>query len=128
QLTAVSVLQRANRLDISTLVDMPEEQVPEDATDEEIFEAVMVMRADKENQEINGGDDGNTDVPPEPKPTRKEVMQAAATLRKFLADMDGQFARKLELGLATFGRETQLEHSKALISTSITDYFGAKVD
>ncbi|KAJ7869285.1 hypothetical protein B0H14DRAFT_3580587 [Mycena olivaceomarginata] len=84
--------------------------------------------ADRENQEINGGDDGLDDPAPEPKPTRQEALQAVSTLRKYLADVDGVFARKLEMGLATFGRETQLEHSKSLVSTSITDYFTAAVN
>ncbi|KAJ7756900.1 hypothetical protein B0H14DRAFT_2404580, partial [Mycena olivaceomarginata] len=82
----------------------------------------------RENQEINGGDDGLDDPAPEPKPTRQEALQAVSTLRKYLADVDGVFARKLEMGLATFGRETQLEHSKSLVSTSITDYFTAAVN
>ncbi|KAJ7235718.1 hypothetical protein B0H12DRAFT_1027271 [Mycena haematopus] len=106
---------------------MPEEQVLEDATDEEILEAVQKMHTNRENQEINGGDDDDESAI-EPKLTRKEALQAAATLRKYLADIDGSFARKLELGLATFGRETQLERSKALVSTSITDYFSAAVN
>ncbi|KAJ7923890.1 hypothetical protein B0H13DRAFT_1602206 [Mycena leptocephala] len=100
---------------------MPEEQVLEDATDEEILEAVQKMHTDRENQEINGGDARSSKL------TRKEALQAAA-LRKYLADVDGSFARKLELGLATFGGETQLERSKALVSTSITDYFSTAVN
>ncbi|KAJ7301243.1 hypothetical protein DFH08DRAFT_724490, partial [Mycena albidolilacea] len=51
-----------------------------------------------------------------------------STLRKYLADVDGVFARKLEMCLATFGHETQLEHSKSLVSTSITDCFTAAVN
>jgi hypothetical protein len=123
QLETLGALQPGNRLDVSALVDVPEEQIPEDATDEEIVEAVQKMWADREDGEINGGDDGHNDLLPEPKPTRKEALQAVSTLQKYLADVDSSFARKPELGLATFGRETQLERSKALISTSITDYF-----
>ncbi|KAJ7813528.1 hypothetical protein B0H14DRAFT_2376751, partial [Mycena olivaceomarginata] len=100
-----------------------EEQIPEEATDEEIVEAVQKMWANLEDGEINGGDDGHNDFLPEQKPTRKEALQAVSTLQKYLADVDSSFARNLELGLATFGRETQLERSKALVSTLITDYF-----
>jgi hypothetical protein len=60
---------------------------------------------------------------PELKPTHKEALQAVSTLQKYFADVGGSFARKLELGLATFRHETQLECSKALVLTSITDYF-----
>ncbi|KAJ7896653.1 hypothetical protein B0H14DRAFT_2333258 [Mycena olivaceomarginata] len=107
---------------------MPEEQVQEDATDEEIHEVVQKMRTDRENQEINSGDNGLDDPTPEPKPSQKEALQAVSTLRKYLANVDGVFARKREMGLATFGCETQLERSKSLVSTSITDYFTAAVN
>ncbi|KAJ7890920.1 hypothetical protein B0H14DRAFT_2561041 [Mycena olivaceomarginata] len=40
----------------TALVDVPEEQIPEDATDKEIVEAVQKMWADREDGEINGGD------------------------------------------------------------------------
>jgi hypothetical protein len=74
QLEACGVLQPGNRLNMSALMEMPEEQVQEDATDEEIHELVQKMRADRENQEINGGDDGLNDPSPEPKPSRKEAL------------------------------------------------------
>ncbi|KAJ7854498.1 hypothetical protein B0H13DRAFT_2358461 [Mycena leptocephala] len=99
------------------------EQVMEDSTDEEIFEAVQKMRDDRENMETNAGDDG-ADSAQDPKPTRKDTLQALLILRRYLQDEHGTYARKLELGLATFGRETQLECSKHMIPTTITDYFG----
>ncbi|KAJ6491615.1 hypothetical protein C8R47DRAFT_434838 [Mycena vitilis] len=116
------VLQRANRLDLESLVDMPEEQVMEDATDEEIFEAVQQLHSDRENLEQNTGDDGDESAL-DLKPTRKEALQAVSMLRRYLQDEEGSFARKLEVGLASFGRETRLAESKSLIATSITDYF-----
>jgi hypothetical protein len=87
------------------------EQVMEDSTDEEIFEAVQKMRDDRENMETNAGDDGD-DSAQDPKPTRKDVLQALSILRRYLQDEHGTYACKLELGLATFGWETQLECSK----------------
>jgi hypothetical protein len=116
------VLQTANRLNVADLVMMPDEQVMEDASEEEIFGAVQKMRSDEENIEVNAGDDGD-DSPQDPTPTRKEALQAVSTLQKYLQEEDGTFARKLELALATFGRETRLEQSKQMITTSITDYF-----
>lgn len=80
----------------------------------------------EQNREINHGDDNPADSPVILKPTRLAALQAAATLRSYLEDIDGPFARRLELGLATFGRETQLECTKKLASTSITDYFTSK--
>ncbi|KAJ7207689.1 hypothetical protein C8J57DRAFT_1258075 [Mycena rebaudengoi] len=60
----------------------------------------------QQDQEMNAGDDDRASR--KPKPTRKEVLHAVSTLSKYLADVDEQYARQLELGLATLGRETQL--------------------
>ncbi|KAJ7936685.1 hypothetical protein B0H13DRAFT_2303384 [Mycena leptocephala] len=51
------------------LDDLHSGGVMEDATDEEIFEAVQKMHSDRENMEINTGDDGD-DSAQDPKPTR----------------------------------------------------------
>ncbi|KAJ6576133.1 hypothetical protein DFH09DRAFT_1311572 [Mycena vulgaris] len=75
------------------LDELQKEQVIEDATDEEIFEAVKKMCSGEQNRELNGGNDDEED---EPTSTRKEALQAAATLRKFIADVDEPFARKME--------------------------------
>ncbi|KAJ7738450.1 hypothetical protein DFH07DRAFT_778978 [Mycena maculata] len=53
---------------------------------------------------------------------RKTIL----TLSRYLVDVDGSFTRKLLVGLATFGRETQWEETQGLVSTSITDYFAHK--
>ncbi|KAJ7863549.1 hypothetical protein B0H13DRAFT_1899604 [Mycena leptocephala] len=81
------------------------EQVMEDSTDEEISEAVQKMRDDRENMETNAGDDG-ADSAQDRKPTRKDALQALSILRRYLQDEHGTYARKLELRLAKFGRET----------------------
>jgi hypothetical protein len=88
--------QKGDRLDLDNPVDMPEEQVVEDATDEEIFEAVQQMQSDRETWKLMAV----TRCQQVPKPTRKEVLQAVAILRRYLEDEEGQSARKLEGGLA----------------------------
>ncbi|KAJ7797413.1 hypothetical protein B0H14DRAFT_2339412 [Mycena olivaceomarginata] len=123
-LRATGVLQEGNQLSLEDLINIPEEEVLEDATDEEIFEAVQQMHGNRENQEENNGDDDGS--PTEPRPTRKEALQALAMLSRFFEDVDGPFARMLEGSLTKFGRETRLEQSRSLVSTSITDYFAPK--
>ncbi|KAJ7290638.1 hypothetical protein C8J57DRAFT_1705917 [Mycena rebaudengoi] len=109
-LEAHGVLQKGNRIDLAGLVDILEEQVPEDATEEEIYnETVQQMRCNKEDMEINGGDDGYADVAQAPKPACKGALKAVSVLCGLLMHEEGDFARKLELGLATFGRETRLD-------------------
>ncbi|KAJ7661795.1 hypothetical protein B0H17DRAFT_953421, partial [Mycena rosella] len=120
------VLQKGNSLSVEALVDVPEEQVMEDATDEEIFEAVQNMRMCRQDMEINGGDDNQDEHSPEPKPTRKEALHVMGTLRRYLEDEEGSFERKMEVSLVSFGRETRLTHTKSLVSTSITDYLVSK--
>jgi len=41
-----------------------------------------------ENIEINGGDDGDDDVPAEPRPTRRDVLKAASTISRYIDDLD----------------------------------------
>ncbi|KAJ7637454.1 hypothetical protein B0H17DRAFT_1217079 [Mycena rosella] len=77
------VLQKRNWLDTQDRVDVPEEQVPEDTTDEDIAEAVQKMHKDRQDIEINGGDDHDGPAL-EPKPTRKEALQAISTLQRYL--------------------------------------------
>ncbi|KAJ7687610.1 hypothetical protein B0H17DRAFT_1136162 [Mycena rosella] len=77
------VLQKRNPAHRQDLVDVPEEQVPEDATDEDIAEAVQKMHKDRQDIEINGGDNHGGPAL-EPKPTRKEALQAISTLQRYL--------------------------------------------
>lgn len=60
---------------------MPNEQVAEDATDEQIFKTLQQMRSDRENMEINGGDDSNGGSPQVPKEAL-QGLQVVATLRR----------------------------------------------
>jgi uncharacterized protein YcnI len=61
-------LQQKNLVDIEDLIHMPEEQVIEDTTDEDIFEAVQKIRNSEQDCEKNGGDEWEK---VEPKPSRK---------------------------------------------------------
>jgi hypothetical protein len=59
------VLQKKNMIDIKDFIAMPEEKI------------VQKMRANEQDREENGGD-GEEEV--DTKPSRKEALQAAATL------------------------------------------------
>jgi hypothetical protein len=92
ELQEVGVLQKKNLVDIEDLIQMPEEAVIEDTTDKEIFEALQKLWSQEADREIHGGDD-NEEI--DPKPSRKEALQAAATLCKYIADLDDPFAREM---------------------------------
>jgi hypothetical protein len=120
QLQEVGVLQKSNTVDLEDLVHNPAEQIIEDATDEEIADAVRKLHQAEEDREKNGGDD---DEEIDPKPSRQEALQAVSTLSRYLADLDDPFARSLEAALSSFGRETRREATEHMITTKITDYF-----
>ena len=65
----------------------------------------------RENIEINGGDDvdDNSDGPVEPYPTRREVLKAVSTIRKYTNDLNDPFAWKIEALLGSFTRQLHLE-------------------
>ncbi|KAJ7281013.1 hypothetical protein C8J57DRAFT_1564480, partial [Mycena rebaudengoi] len=69
--------------------------------------------------EKNGGDN---DEEGDPKPSRKEALQAVSTLHQYIADLDEPFVRNLEGVLVTFGRETRQEESREMVNSFITDY------
>ncbi|KAJ7303756.1 hypothetical protein DFH08DRAFT_976788 [Mycena albidolilacea] len=120
ELQEVGVLQKKYLVDIEDLIQMPEEAVTEDATDEDIFEAVQKLWSQEADREIHGGDD---DEEIDPKPSWKEALQAAATLRKYIVDLDDLFARKMEGDLSSFGHETRREEVRTMVNSSIYDYF-----
>ncbi|KAJ7322802.1 hypothetical protein DFH08DRAFT_1029773 [Mycena albidolilacea] len=103
ELQEAGVLQKKNMIDIKDFIVMPEEKIVEDVTNKEIFEAVQKMRANEQDREENSGD-GEEQV--DPKPSRKEALQATTTLCQYIVDLDSLFACKMEVVLSSFGRET----------------------
>jgi hypothetical protein len=120
------VLQAANHMSIESLLNPAEEKelIDEATTVEDIFMAVMASRDAQEMGEINGGDDDvDDDADFEPRPTCREALGAVSTLLKYTASMDDNFARKMEQLLSSFGRQTQLEETNALVTVPITQFF-----
>ncbi|KAJ7251216.1 hypothetical protein C8J57DRAFT_1520572 [Mycena rebaudengoi] len=76
-------------------------------------------------REKNGGDN---DEEGDPKPSRKEALQAVSTLHQYIADLDEPFVRNLEGVLVTFGRETRQEEFREMVNSFITDYLAATTE
>ncbi|KAJ6560159.1 hypothetical protein B0H19DRAFT_1069846 [Mycena capillaripes] len=95
-------------LELEELVNMAEEQVSKQLTDEEIKNAVQEKRAGEQDWEVNGGDDDNY-VDNDPRPTRGEVLQASAIPRRYVRESGDTFARQMETILGRFSRQTRLE-------------------
>ncbi|KAF5383069.1 hypothetical protein D9615_004968 [Tricholomella constricta] len=123
-LEAIGVLQPHNRMDLAEILNPQNENlIYDDGTDQDIFDAVLARREAEEDIEGNGGDDSD-DV--EARPSRREALLAASTLRTFVSDIDEPFARKLEAILSSFGRQTRLDEFKSLKPSAIPDYFSSR--
>ncbi|KAI6120138.1 hypothetical protein EDD16DRAFT_1479251 [Pisolithus croceorrhizus] len=94
-----------------------------EASDEDIFTAVMDA---KKVREMNTeGDEVSNDlaVPAELGPTCKEALQASLLLQEFVSDMDSPFACNLEVMLCSFGHRTRVLSMQGMENSKITDYF-----
>ena len=74
-------------------------------------------------EEKDGGDDFDVDSSDVVKPSCQEAITAASILQKYISDLDKPFARNLEVMLANFSHQTQLDKVQSLRPTIITDYF-----
>ncbi|KAJ6522647.1 hypothetical protein DFH09DRAFT_872807, partial [Mycena vulgaris] len=93
-----------------------------DATDQEISDAVKERRAEEQLLKIKAGDDHGF-ANNMPKPSRREALEAVSTLRGYISDRDDGFARQLEGILASFGLQIRLDDTKAMHDMQMTDYF-----
>ena len=110
-LETTGALQRSNHMDIAELLNPIAESLNVfNATDNDIFEMVMAAKAAQEANSDGSNEVANSDnvrdAPTELVPTRQEVLQAAAVLRKYVNELDDLFARKLEMMLGSFGQRT----------------------
>lgn len=79
----------------------------------------------RENMEINGGDDADdaTDTPLTPRPTRRDILAAVSTIRRFAEDMNDPIARKMEGILGSFNRQLRFDRANSMKNTVLTDFF-----
>ncbi|KAJ7577498.1 hypothetical protein C8J56DRAFT_1061156 [Mycena floridula] len=127
-LEEIGALQATNRMRIEDLLNPSDEKdIIQECSDCDIFQAVMDVRAARENAEITGGaDDADDDAAVIIRPSRSEALKAVSTIQQFLSPVDEPFARKLEGLLASFGRQTRLEGMKMATDSEITSYFSSK--
>jgi hypothetical protein len=109
---------------LEELVNMAEEGVSEQLTDKEIKKCRSRKAHRRAGQGGKWGDDDNY-VDKDPRPTRGEVLQASAILRRYVRESGDTFARQMETILGRFSRQTRLEQVNSLVETSITDFFSS---
>jgi hypothetical protein len=94
-----------------------------EAPDKEIYQAVIDAINARENIETNGGDDFNAGGPPEPLPSRRDVLKAVSTIIKYIGDLNDPFACNMETILGLFTRQICLDEARNMKETFMTDYF-----
>ena len=94
-LAATGVLQARNRMDIESLSNpVKVSQILLEASDEEIFEAVMACSKVQENAPNTGGDDVDDNLPCKPWPSQCEVLHTVLIINQYVWDLDDPLARK----------------------------------
>ena len=132
-LEITGALQHSNRMDIAELLN-PAAETPNffDASDEDIFRAVMDAKMAREGGKSSSDEVGNLDTKDdpdaasEPSPTRSQALQACMLLKRYIVDMDDPAARKLEVMLGSFGRMTWAHGMQNMENGKITDFFTCK--
>ncbi|KAF8194792.1 hypothetical protein K438DRAFT_1761087 [Mycena galopus ATCC 62051] len=113
---------------IAALVNPESEQNTEQARVKDIFDAVVASHNAQNASDAAGGDDDqDDDAELVNRPTRREALNVAATVQNFISTIGDDYARKLDSLLATFGRQTQLEATNAMVESSITDFFAKRL-
>ncbi|KAF8998974.1 hypothetical protein BDQ17DRAFT_1361557 [Cyathus striatus] len=96
-------LPKCNRMTIDPLLNPEgESHVSTETSDNEIFQAVMDLIAARESLEVIGGDDVDEDIPVEPLPTRRDVLKAVSTIKRYTEDMGDPFSCKVDTILGSF--------------------------
>ena len=127
-LESTGALQAMNRMSIEALLNPEgERETMDEATDEEIYHAVIDAINARENIDQNGSDDVDSDGPVQTRPSVREVLQAAATLDRYIDELDDPIARKLETTLGSFKHQLRLNRTKSMKSTVLTDFFFRRV-
>lgn len=121
RLQQTGTLQAGNRMSIENLLNPEGESDPMDDTSmKDILYAVVHACEAGELMEINGGDDSD---PVDPPPSRREVLQAATTIAKYVAGVGDPYACQLEALLSSLKWELRLDKTKTMKDTQITDFF-----
>ena len=90
-------------MDIEGLLNPADESIIiDDATDAEIYQAVMDARNAQEQALINGGDDDDDSSPDEPSPTCCEVLTAVSVLKNYIDLESDPLAQKIDALLDSF--------------------------
>jgi hypothetical protein len=118
------VLHQDSRLDIESLLNPQiEAHITAEASDKDIYQAVMDAIGARENIEKNGGDDVDEDGPVKPHPGRGEVLKAISTIMEYVSELDNPLACKIKTLLGSLIGLIRKDEAQSLRTTVLTDFF-----
>ena len=97
-----------------------------EATENDIYEAVMDAKTVKDGLDGDNNDSEKDVTPTKPGPARHEALQAVLTLQEYIGTINDPFVRKLEVMLNSFGWATWAAVAQSMKDTKLTDYFDHK--
>ncbi|KAI6010479.1 hypothetical protein PISMIDRAFT_101632 [Pisolithus microcarpus 441] len=97
-----------------------------EATDDDIYEAMMEAKGVWDGSLDVDKDDESAGMAPKLIPTRSEALQAVLTLRKYVRVIDEPYAHKLGSMLGSFRWRTRAMETEGKKDSKITDYFSRK--
>ena len=97
-----------------------------EATENDIYEAVMDAKRVKDGLDADDDDLEKDVASAKPGPTHCEALQAVLTLQEYIGAIDDPFVCKLEVMLNLFGWMTQAAVAQSMKDTKLMDYFDHK--
>ena len=126
-LEKTGALQPSNRMSITEFLNpAAETHNLLEATENDIYEAVMDAQRVRNGLNVDDDDLENDVAPAKPGPTRREALQAVLTLQEYVGTINDPFVRKLEVMLNSFGWTTRAMEAQSMKDTKLTDYFTRK--
>lgn len=129
ELEATGALQRSNQMDLAELLNPATEMHNTfEATDRDIYQAVMDAKAAWETNNARNSDkvDNDHNEPDKAGPTHGEALQAALVLGRYIRKFDDPFMCKLESMLGSVGKRTQVLEMQTMKDMKLTSYFKPK--
>ena len=84
-------------MDIESLLNPQNEvHIMTEASDKDIYQAVMDAVEAHENLKKNGEDDVDDDGPIKPRPSHQDVLKAVSTIVQYVSELNNSLACKIE--------------------------------
>ena len=94
-----------------------------EASNKDIYQAVMDAVKAHENLKKNGEDDVDDDGPIKPCPSRQDVLKAVSTIVQYVSELNNSLACKIEALLGSLVWLIRKDEARSMKNTVLTDFF-----